>query len=365
MYTAVLKKLKQGRNKNLWKVIKIKHNEARIMEPIFMIGTRRSGSNLLRIMLNQLKDVASPHPPHIFERIQPLIDTYGDLEINDNFNRLVDDVCELIELNPVVWEDVNINREEILSRCVENNLSEIYAAAYSIYAEAHNATKWCCKSLMNIYYADTIEKYFDNPKYIYLYRDGRDVALSTQKVVIGEKHIYNIAKEWADTQILALNLKTKVGPDRLFFVSYEDLTSKSEETTKHLCKFLGVEYDESMLEFHKADEAKSTASSSHLWNNLTKPLMTNNSKKYQKEMPEEDIRIFESVAGNVLDELGYERYLVKKGEEIVFTQDDIIKFNEENNAKKHEFNKLLDKVDRDRRERQLALIDKIKARCPA
>ena len=335
------------------------------MEPIFMIGTRRSGSNLLRIMLNQLDDVASPHPPHIFERIQPLIETYGDLETPENFNRLVDDVCELIKLNPVVWENVKINREDILSRCKKNNLSEIYMAAYSIYAESHNATKWCCKSLDNIFHADIIEENFDNPKYIYLYRDGRDVGLSTQKVIIGEKHIYNIAKEWADTQKQAIDLKKKVNPDRLFFVSYEDLTGKSEETTKNLCEFLGVDYDESMMDFHKGDEAKSSAKSSHLWNNLTKPIMKNNSKKFQKEMPEDEIRIFESVAGHVLDELGYDRYLVKKGEEIIFSPKDIESFNAINNSKKHAFNQQLDKEDLDRRERQLALIDRIKSRCHA
>ena len=32
---------------------------------IFMIGTQRSGSNLLRLMVNQAPDIAAPHPPHI------------------------------------------------------------------------------------------------------------------------------------------------------------------------------------------------------------------------------------------------------------------------------------------------------------
>ncbi len=34
--------------------------------PIFMIGTQRSGSNLLRLMLNQLPEIAAPHPPSLF-----------------------------------------------------------------------------------------------------------------------------------------------------------------------------------------------------------------------------------------------------------------------------------------------------------
>ncbi len=67
---------------------------------IFMIGTQRSGSNLLRLMLNELPRIAAPHPPHILQRMIPLAPNYGDLEIRENFAQLVDDVCRLVELNP-------------------------------------------------------------------------------------------------------------------------------------------------------------------------------------------------------------------------------------------------------------------------
>ena len=69
--------------------------------PILMIGTQRSGSILLRLMLNQLPEVAAPHPPHILQRLMPMVAGYGDLGGDANFERLVDDVCRLVELNPV------------------------------------------------------------------------------------------------------------------------------------------------------------------------------------------------------------------------------------------------------------------------
>ncbi|MDH3309864.1 MAG: sulfotransferase [Gammaproteobacteria bacterium] len=47
---------------------------------IFMIGTQRSGSNLLRLMLNQLPRITAPHPPHILPRLMPLLVNYRDLE---------------------------------------------------------------------------------------------------------------------------------------------------------------------------------------------------------------------------------------------------------------------------------------------
>ena len=49
------------------------------MQAIFMVGEQRSGSNLLRVILNESKNIAAPHPPHILQRMMPLVPLYGDL----------------------------------------------------------------------------------------------------------------------------------------------------------------------------------------------------------------------------------------------------------------------------------------------
>ena len=155
-----------------------------------MIGTQRSGSNLLRLMLNQVEGLAAPHPPHILKRLTPLLPSYGDL--NQSFSQLVDDACRLVELNPVNWEGVSLDRKDVASRCKNKSIVAIYFAIYDVLAETWGATSWCCKSLANVAYLPEIAEYADDAKFIYLYRDGRDVALSFQKAVVGEKHIYQI-----------------------------------------------------------------------------------------------------------------------------------------------------------------------------
>ena len=332
------------------------------MTPVFMIGTQRSGSNLLRLMINQLGDIASPHPPHILERIMPLMDNYGDLEKDDNFSLLVDDVCKLVELNPVIWEGVTFDRDEVTKRCNQRNLVAVHGAVYDMYAEAQGAKTWCCKSMANILYTDDIEDYFDAPKYIYLYRDGRDVALSFQKAVVGEKHIYNIAKEWTETQELAIKLRNSIDKSRFFSISYEALTNQPVESAQALCEFLGVEYTDEMLSFHQSSEAKNAAKSSQLWGNVTSPVMKNNSKKYQNEMDAGDIKIFESIAGHVLDDLGYERDYIRKGNEYKYSASEISKFNEENKRLKLSMLLNVDKEDLERRNKQKSLLDTIKSR---
>lgn len=335
------------------------------MTPVFMIGTQRSGSNLLRLMLNQLDDLSSPHPPHILDRMYPLLDSYGNLNTIDNFKQLVDDVCRLVELNPVPWDSVVLDREAVFSRCKKHSLMAAFSSVYEVCAEVQNAKTWCCKSLANIKYIKDIEEYLEYPKYIYLYRDGRDVALSFKKSVVGEKHIFNIATDWAQTQETAINLRERIASDHFFSVSYEQLTTEPERTARAICDFLGMEYTDKILDYYMTKEAENASKSSELWSNVTKPIDSNNTRKFLKEMPEEDIRIFESVAGHVLDKLGYAREYIKKGNEITLAKSDVDKFNKENKHLKKTIFANIDKEDIKRRNRQEQLLNEIKQRTAA
>lgn len=331
--------------------------------PIFMIGTQRSGSNLLRLMLNQLPDIAAPHPPHILQRMMPLQKGYGDLAKDRNFELLVDDVCKLVELNPVPWEGVKLERKSVAAHCREHSVVAAFGAVYDVMAEANKAKNWCCKSLANINYLTELEAYYgDQARYIYLYRDGRDVAVSFRKAVVGEKHPYHIAKEWGATQRIALAQRKHIDPKRFSNLSYETLTGSPEKAMRGLCEFLGETYTPDMLNFHESSEAKSAASSSDLWSNVVKPVMADNSNKFLREMSSEDIRIFELVAGDVLDALGYKRFQTKVGETRAFTEAEIKAFDAENQRLKQEVLSKVDPEDMKRRDQQATLIKQIKER---
>ncbi len=303
---------------------------------IFMIGTPRSGANLLRLMLNELPRIAAPHPPHILQRMMPLVPNYGDLDKRENFTRLVDDVCRLVELNPVPWEDVTLDRAEIERRSRRHTLLGVYEAVYDAMATAWEARSWCCQSLANIAYLPQIEAHFRSPRYIYLYRDGRDVAVSSRKAVTGEKHFYHLAREWAATQQLAIGMRERIGPSRFFSISYESLTSQPELSMRLLCKFLGVRFNPSMLDFHKSDEARRAAASNEMWGNVTQPIMTGNTRKFLREASEEDIRLFESVAGNALITLGYDLARIPRGARRIISDEDVGRFEAENRRLKEE-----------------------------
>lgn len=275
------------------------------IQPIQIIGTQRSGSNLLRLMLNQFDEITAPHPPHILQRFMPLLPLYGNLEIPENFFKLIDDVSTLVERNPVPWTGVKFDREQIFNLCVKKNLVEIFRVIYDLKAKQDNSTFWACKSMANITYADEIEQFGMRPLYIHLYRDGRDVACSFKKAIVGEKHVYHIANQWRKNQEDCLELKHKVGNERFIQLSYENLTYSPEEELKKISTFLKIEFKPKVFDFYKSEESRNTAVAGKMWANVTKPILKGNSNKYKNELSELEVGIFEKQAGKMLENLAY------------------------------------------------------------
>ncbi len=304
--------------------------------PIFMIGTQRSGSNLLRLMLHQSPDLVAPHPPHILQKMKPLLPLYGDLADTDRFNLLVDDVCRLVETNPVAWREAPFDRQHILKRCKEHSLLSVMAAIYDQHMCDSGARDWVCKSLANVRFLDEIKAHFNGAvKFIYLYRDGRDVALSFQKAVVGEKHVYSIAKQWRDDQEAALTF-CRHNEKAAFGLGYEKLTTDPEPVLERLCDFLEIEFVPRMLAPHASQEATATSLAGNLWSNVSRPILQN-SQKFRTQMPPESLHIFEAVAGDSLRALDYELVSDPPADGVSFGADEIARFEDENRSLKAQF----------------------------
>ena len=331
------------------------------MQSILMVGEQRSGSNLLRLILNSSSKIVAPHPPHILQNLMPLIPDYGNLSKPSTMTRLVDDVCRLVEHNPVAWDGMGqFDRNEVRALCRDNSLVAVFSAVMEVYAQKHGAKAWLCKSMQNIRWAKELDEYQDNVKFVYLYRDPRDVALSFSKAVIGDKHPYNITSKWVQLQQLCLSAEKWLRKDQFKRVCYEELTSNPEHVISGLCEFLDIPFIPDMMNFHRSSEATRTATKSSLWSNLTQPVMSGNSNKFKKNMSEQHIRIIESLAGKIMDQLGYERYLVENGMEDSFDRCDIEQFNIENDTAMKTMSKKTDPDDLKRRQQQLSIIEEIR-----
>ena len=331
------------------------------IQPIQIVGTQRSGSNLLRLMLNQFEEVSAPHPAHILQRFIPLLSNYGDLSEQYNFLQLTDDVCSLIELNPVPWL-ININRSKIAVSCKANTIFELFRVIYEQKAKHENAKYWVCKSMANVNFAKDIEASGIHPKYIHLYRDGRDVACSFKKAVVGEKHVYHIANKWNEDQKACFRLQEQIEKSRFISVSYENITSNTEAELKRICEFINIPFNPDVFDFYKSKESKNTAVAGKMWSNVAKPILSGNSNKYKTELSEMEIAIFEKQAGKILTRLGYELNNSHLLNGTPFSNEQLATFHKENSLLKKETKYFADPEGMKLRKGQETLLQEIKSR---
>lgn len=328
------------------------------LNSIMIIGTQRSGSNLLRVMLNQSNDISAPHPPHILNIFQPLFNRYKSTYVDSYPQKLAKDILELVNKNPVGWDYHFNDADQLLSEVKNITPISIFEWIYCKYAQIKETKYWCCKSLQNIHFFDEFEKSGIHPKYLHIVRDGRDVALSMQKSLAGNKHIYHIAQQWKMEQGLALQIEKQVEKNRFISIFYEDLIEKPEVILHKICAFLNIDFEETMLQYFNSTESIKTATAGKRWMNLKKPIIEKNKEHYLDKSWYNELKIFESIAGKVLTQFNY-ALRIPKGSKISFSREEIGSFNFENIRLKIEIIEKLSIEEKNKLYKRNALIKKI------
>lgn len=275
------------------------------MDPLFIIGTERSGTNLLRLILNSHPNIAIPHPPHIIKNFFKLEPLYGDLSRDANFKRLIWDVVKMVELHPYPWE-IKIDRDRIFREVRERNLINVFFAIYDQYLESTHKKRWGCKSTFMIYHVALIRQYYHRAQLLYMVRDGRDVAASAKKSIFNHYSVYYTAQLWKKEQQLGIYWLHKLSKDDIFLIKYEELLGNPEGILRALCAFLNEPYQENMLNFFDTPEAQKGCSLSAAWKNTANPIIKDNFGKFKTELRPREIDLFEAIAAQELDYFSYE-----------------------------------------------------------
>jgi hypothetical protein len=274
--------------------------------PIFIIGTERSGSNLLRLILNTHSQIAAPHPPHFMAYFGPIEKYYGDLSVDRNYEALIDDLLIHVRGHIHPWP-FTPRRSELF---LPERRRDLLDASYSIYDQyaAHvGKPRWACKSTFMIHYCDRILAQFPGAKLIWLIRDPRDVAYSSTRSVFNPYHPYYTAMLWKVQQALGLELAARLpSSSRPLRIHYEDLVREPTKTVIRICHFVGVPFESSMLRYFETEDAQASARLSRDWSNAAVPVLNENAGKYAVGLTADAISIVESAANPIMQRLGYQ-----------------------------------------------------------
>jgi len=279
--------------------------------PIFLICSERSGSNLISTIVGQHPRVYA-HPPYHLGRdlIMKLPEVGGKRASPAALEVLVRHAAQRIS---------RYRGDEEASRLVDWVGSRATVDAYSLARFAYQELPLDAHGKHALVKENNIHQMlfflvdcFPDARFIFQVRDPRDFLLSAKlrkKRWLGNKFgsLRNALNVWREDQIGGLNALGLLGPDRVHLQRYEDLVSDAESTLRSLCDFLGLDFDERMHDFHAADDAQRLAVKGGPRENVARPMMTTNFRKYRKGLSRREIRIVEAHLGDLMDRFGYPR----------------------------------------------------------
>ena len=197
-------------------------------EPFFLVGSERSGTTLLRLMLAHHRAIeCAPEFEFLVER----------MPARAGFPALAD-----------YREWLSTNRIFLPHALAIDPALDYPALAQSFVAQ------YCARSGKPVHGA-TCHKHFDRllrvwprARFVHILRDGRDVARSC--IGMGwAANVWHGAARWIEAEALWAELERHVEPARRIELRYEDLVRAPERELARVCAFLGVDYDAGMLDY--------------------------------------------------------------------------------------------------------------------
>jgi hypothetical protein len=143
-----------------------------------------------------------------------------------------------------------------------------------------------------------LRQLFPEAQIIHIVRDGRDVALSWLETRYEPMNMYKAARLWAEMVRRGRSDGSRLPASDYYEVRYETLLGEPEKTMRQVCEFLREPFDPAVLAPNRLKPGLRGA-------RFDRDLVTQNTRIWQSSMSLRQRVLFESVAGDLLGELGY------------------------------------------------------------
>jgi hypothetical protein len=266
--------------------------------PVIVLGVGRSGTTLLRVMLDRNSELAIPYESFFVPQLAHRHGRHPELEA------FVDDLGRFAQLRE--W---GIAPDDVRARLRAGmTTGEMIAAIFETYAERQGKPRWGDKTPLYMQQLPLLESLFPSAVWVHLVRDGRDAALSFLELPEGfsgktwaqPRTAPQFAARWRTEILSARRLGSHVG-DRYLELRYEDLVTEPEQALRRVCEHAALPWEPGMLDHTRASDT------AHMpeHRNLAQP-PTPGLRDWRSQMSRDDALAFEQVAGDVLRSGGYE-----------------------------------------------------------
>ena len=216
----------------------------------FIVGRGRSGSTLLRTILDAHPAIVIPHESRF---VQYLYYQYGTCH-----SWTPELAMKAMDFKEQCFEPLQINREFFKKLIVqEKDVLSFASVCKAIYlstpSEFIKETITCIgdKNPRYSFFIPTLIRIFPEAKFIHLVRDYRDNLLAIKRVhkIIGETSwLPVILSRWVYYNQVIQKQKAR-NAWRFFTLRFEDLIMDPEKAVKQICEFLHLTYNPGMLHY--------------------------------------------------------------------------------------------------------------------
>lgn len=270
---------------------------------VFIIGIPRSGTTLLRNLLNRhpairLLTNETQFLPYWVSRWNE----FGDLSNPEDFLSFYNQVIFLPYFINKREKGSLIECETWYNTCHEFTPAGVFEALvrHDTGIGWHSDLIWGDKSPSYVHHIPLLKKLYPNARIIHIARDVRDHCLSINKV--WGKNMIRASQRWTD-DIAKVRAHAKQFPRDFLEIRYEDLLDKPEEKLSQICDFLGVSFDQQMLTplIPPDSLGREKGSAKGL-----KEILQTNKEKYIGLMKPRVRRQIEEIAASMLQAYGYD-----------------------------------------------------------
>jgi Sulfotransferase family len=285
---------------------------------------------MLRLMLDSNPQLAIPPETHFIPRLAQRCASAEDPAAVA--------VEEIIETDrwPSFGLDPDALRQHVTTAGCRS-LRDVLRVFYGSYAARQNKPRWGDKTPMYVLTMPLVASLLEEAHFIHIIRDGRDVALSVIPLWWGPNSVPEAATWWVER----VRRGRVAGGDLAYLeVHYEQLVERPEAELRRICGFIGLEFDARMLRFDERVREQPSTVAPHLVNlALAAPLASEREAprrppqtvvtpqemqarlaarlsgppdaasvgRWRTEMTAEELRQFDEIAGDLLEDLGYPR----------------------------------------------------------
>ncbi len=280
----------------------------------FIVGVPRSGTTLIRLMLDSHPYLTIPPETHFIR---------GLFKFEDN-GRLTPERFVNFITGHRRWPDFGLEVDALrkaIKPLSDFSMRDGLIAFYELYADKMGKPRWGDKTPDYVVLMSRISEVFPEAHFIHIIRDGRDTVISRKECWLGKKKsVEQLAIDWRDV-ILTARAETK----RLKYymeLRYEDLVMNPEAVLIRVVDYLGLPYSDEMLNYHRRATERLDELNDMYHRKLKTPITReqrlrihqktlrppdrHNIFRWKREMQAEDLRICNEIAGDLLRELGYE-----------------------------------------------------------